>query len=768
MSARATLSRASRSTWRWLGGLALALATPVGALSAQDIYCDPGDTEVRSLEFKGNRSFSDEVLARGIVTEPSSLLRRTLGVVGARRCLDEAQFRLDVARLILFYRRSGFFQVQVDTAVDRSRAGAVRIEFRITEGPALTLDSLAITGLDAVEPDDRLTADLPIVPGDRFNQYKLDTARVVLERRLRNRGHPQAQVTSAYEVDTAAQRARATLHAEPGPLARIAQVEVEITPLAGEAPQMSESTVRRLLGVRPGSRYSERTLVQGQRELYLTDAFERVEIGLDSSSARGYSDSTVGIVVRVVEAPMHTARVGLGYGTLDCVRAQAEYTDLNFLGGARRLEVNGRLSKIGIGAPGDFAPELCFPQIREDPYSDSLNYYLGATFRQPRLLGLRTPPAITVYSERRSAFRAYLRTTPAAVSLTRTWANGLGSAVPVTGVYSLEYGRTEAQPAFFCAVFNLCSEEDRNRVQRNRRLAVLAFGAERGRTDNPVNPRRGTVMRLDWRHSSPVVGSERGQGFNVLQGSVSAYRALTPDVILAGRLQLGVLMGSNFSAVSDNFVPPQERLYGGGPNSVRGFHQNELGPVVYLARRYVAVDTTLPGGATQTYLRASPEHQYDRTVPTGGNAAVVGNLELRFPSPVLRELLQLTAFLDVGEVWNRGHSSLDLSFEQLRWTPGVGVRARSPVGPIRLDIGYNPYDLSRGAAYFDEAFTGSVAPLYCVSPGNRIPATVVDVVNGRPVYQQAAGMTCPATFQPERRNGLLRRLTFHFSIGQAF
>src|SRR5690606_1846198 len=107
----------------------------------------------------------------------------------------------------------------------------------------------------------------------------------------------------------------------------------------------------------------------------------------------------------------------------------------------------------------------------------------------------------------------------------------------------------------------------------------------------------------------------------------------------------------------DDFVPPQERLYGGGPNSVRGFRQNELGPIVYLARGYVVVDSTLSGGEPVKYLRASPVSQYDRTVATGGHAAVLGNLELRFPSPVLREPLQLNAFLDVGEVWNRGSSS---------------------------------------------------------------------------------------------------------------
>src|SRR5690606_10513769 len=164
-----------------------------------------------------------------IVTEPSGLLRRTIGVVGSRRCLDESQFRLDVARLILFYRRSGFFRVQVDTAVQRPDPETMEIEFRIQEGPALVLDSLAVTGLHAVADGARLATELPIAAGDRFDQYKLDTASVVLERRLRNRGYPQAQVERSFEVDSAAQSAAAVLHATPGALAHIANVQVEIT-----------------------------------------------------------------------------------------------------------------------------------------------------------------------------------------------------------------------------------------------------------------------------------------------------------------------------------------------------------------------------------------------------------------------------------------------------------------------------------------------------------------------------------------------------------
>ena len=102
---------------------------------------------------------------------------------------------------------------------------------------------------------------------------------------------------------------------------------------------------------------------------------------------------------------------GAGYGTLDCFRLTGEFTDYNFLSGARRLDLNARVSKIGIGQPLDGAPGLC-PQAKKDVFSNRLNYYIGATLRQPVFLGLaRSFPTITLYTQRLSEYNAYRRTT---------------------------------------------------------------------------------------------------------------------------------------------------------------------------------------------------------------------------------------------------------------------------------------------------------------------------------------------------------------------
>jgi outer membrane protein insertion porin family/translocation and assembly module TamA len=189
---------------------------------------------------------------------------------------------------------------------------------------------------------------------------------------------------------------------------------------------------------------------------------------------------------------------------------------------------------------------------------------------------------------------------------------------------------------------------------------------------------------------------------------------------------------------------------------------------VYIAATYDTVRASGARGgdpanpADTVYFRAASGSPGERTVPTGGNALVVANLEARFRSPVLPELLQWTAFADAGEVWNRGTPGLNLGFSSLRWTPGVGVRVRTLIGFVRFDLAYNAYARPAGAAYFDAPIAAGGA-LLCVSPSNTLRVTK----NADGQLSQAAG-SCPGTFVPPTSTAFLRRLTPSISIGQAF
>jgi outer membrane protein insertion porin family/translocation and assembly module TamA len=169
------------------------------------------------------------------------------------------------------------------------------------------------------------------------------------------------------------------------------------------------------------------------------------------------------------------------------------------------------------------------------------------------------------------------------------------------------------------------------------------------------------------------------------------------------------------------------------------------------------------------YFRANPATASARTIPTGGNAMLVANLEARVRSPVLADYLQLAFFADAGRVWNRG-AATSLNLKSVQWTPGIGARVRTLVGLIRVDIGYNPYQRAAGSAYFDTPVSAG-GQLYCVSPGNTLRVTAgapgAPGAVGAPLPQQESG-TCPADFTPPRERSVFKRLALQFSLGQAF
>lgn len=744
-------------------GCALLGTTLARPASAQEVNCDPGDQEVRKLEFTGNMAFTDADLSRIIVTTASPFARTVLHLpLTVRRCLDRNELPKDRARLVIYYRRRGFPDATVDTAVKTVANNAVEVTFAVHEGLPTKLASLAVLGLDSVRDHASITRNLPIRVGARFDRVNVEAARDSISRRLRNNGYPRSVVTNVFDFDDQSRLAYDTITVSPGPFTRIGHIDLKIVPFEGKTQQVPDAVVRRLIGLDSGRVYREDELLDAQRTLYRTEAYQHVSLLPDSAS--GPNDSTVDIHVVLAENTTKSARLGAGYGTLDCFRLTGELSNYNFLNSARRLDLTTRVSKIGIGDPLSGAKALC-PQAQNDPFSRKINYYLGATLRQPVFPGLRALPTITVFSERVSEYNAYLRTTTiggvASLDL-RRW-----PTVPVTFAYSMDLGRTEAQPALFCAVFNLCAAEDRRRVQQTQRLAVLSAVISRDRTNSIISPSRGYQWRVEARHASKFILSDTALQFNKVVGERSHYWAVGSGSVIALRLRGGAVFGRNFGTTT-GFIPQQERLYAGGPTTVRGFSQNELGSSIYIAQNFSVVLPSQSGLPDTLFRVADSVHDFRRTVPVGGNSMIVTNLELRLPSPFLPDLLQWTVFTDGGDVWNRGQTNSFQNFS-FKITPGIQLTAFSPVGPVRLVIGYNPYRRPAGPLYYEvpNGATGDTmnpgpATLPCVSPGNILPVHLVDGV-----LTQAEGR-CPATFTPQSSSSFRSRLTFGLAIGQAF
>jgi outer membrane protein insertion porin family len=758
-------SRRSRVARALLAGVLL--VTGARAAAAQDLTCGAGDQEVTKVMFEGNHAFQSAVLEDGIVTTPSTFFRRRLGFWGTKNCLDKTEFPRDRFRLIIWYRNHGYASVTVDTIVTGAGKGKVAVRFSIHEGEPTIVDSLSFTGLDSVPERAALIKKLPLGEGKPFDRYAIDTTRDLLTQRLHNGGYPDAEVLVNTDTRPSTRRASVSFAVDAGQRMHLGAITVKLDPRKDASRVFTDRAVKRVASLREGALYSQAELETAKRALYQTDAFSGVRVVPDSVRTKG--DSTVPVSLQVTEGYMHETHAGVGYGTLDCFRTTTDYTKYSLFSGATRLDLHGKLSKIGVGDPLSGLGSLC-PIAKSDLYSKNLNYYTGATFSRPAAFG-GVVPSLSLYSERRSEFDAYLRTTPVGGNITLSRPTG---RVTEAFSYTVEYGRTEAQPALLCAVFNACEAADRASVEALQRLAVASFSVTHDASDSPTNPRHGTVLRLEFRTAGAFTGSDPSLHFNKVLADGSVYIPAGRDVTLAARIRLGAVLGSSFGFNnSAAFIPEQERLFAGGQTTVRGYQQNELGPAVYIPASFDTVNTlgvpihkpALVSGDS-VYFRTTNTIGSQRTVPTGGNALAIGMLEARIRSPFLPELLEWAIFVDAGALWNIGQPNQAINFGSLRYTPGFGVRFHTGFGALRMDLAYNPYQPPAGAAFFDTPVQAG-GNLFCVSPTNSLPVTV-GTVNGAPnVLQQASG-TCPGTYRPPLQTAWYRRFAFVLTLGEAF
>ena len=653
---------------------------------------------VRGLDFVGNESIPDEVMRAAISTTVSSWFARAFLVrhlgLGEKRYFDEAEFRRDVIRLHVLYRRSGYPNAVVDTAVVR-RPESVYITFRITEGRPMVVTDLQVAGLDSLPAwlQRIATLDLPLEEGDPFNRYLMQQSADSIERRLRDRGYPSATVFSGFEADRARLTARVSLEVDPSSRAVIGDVDVV------GVRRIDTAVVRDLLVSRPGRRYSQDELLLSQQNLYQSDLFRYATVNIDSAEFQP-GGGTVPLLVQVNESRRRRIRGSLGYGTEDCFRGGLGWTNRNFLGSnGRLLDLTTRLSKVGVGDPTDWglAEGVCSSVADDSIGSRLLNYHLGATIRRPAFLTATSNLSVSVYTERRSEFKVYLRReTGTTVTLRR---DQLRRRIPLSLGYNLSYGRTDATEVSFCASFNACTDDVVDLLRQNRVLATLTGNATIPRVNNVIDPSRGSLKSLEVTVSSRFLGSAAFQQFTRAVADAAWYRPLARNVVLSWRVRGGAIFSPTVDVATQrgSFIPPEHRFYAGGPNDVRGFERNELGPVVYVVSK-AEVDE-----AAEARRAIDPDSV--QVSATGGNTLAVGNVELRVPSPVLGSRLRLAAFVDAGGAWQRGDRD-----PVIRVTPGVGLRVGTPLGPARLDLAYNPYRLQAGPLFqFDE--NGDLTPV---------------------------------------------------------
>lgn len=724
------------------------LLTATRADAQRAARCDAAE-RIQSVRFSGSPAFDALTLSTSIVTHEPGFKTRVLRI-GQAPCADSLEIARDALRLAVLHRQAGWFQATVSPQTEPRKNG-LRVRFLITPGPEAVLDTVRIVGLPtAAEGRRPFDAPLRALEGERFDRTRLDSTIASVVTQLRDASFARATMpASQVTIDSATARVTLDLTFAPGPRMDIGTVAISVIPLTPGNPRIDAGDVARLVQIDSGDRFRASAILEAQRTLYRSEAFRLVVIDT-VAAANAEGDTTLNLKISVAEARTRSARVGIGWATQDCIRTQGRITDRGFLGIGRRVELSARASKIGLGAPADFAPALCSGALRQDPFSELLNYYVGATLTNSLFFGLPLAPSVSVYSERRGEPFAYLRETTigALAEVSRQFTPRIGA----TAGFQYENGKTITDPVVSCTRFAQCRPEEVILNLFGRGVGILSTSAAYDRTNNTTNPSRGFRTRGELRAGqtySELVSSLR---FYRTTGEISTFTRAFGGVIGA-RVQAAGAFAPGAELVGGTpLLPQQERLFVGGQNSVRGYQQNLLGPIVYVVSN--VREFTNDNGDVE--VEVLPGSGFTRAVPRGGTALLVGNLEWRRPFQFLAEQVQLAAFIDAGTLWET--SSDQFRWNDVRATPGLGIRILTPLGPFRMDVGYRPYGLRSGPAlYFSPASEPGGSTIFCASPRSaRIEADFSDVIN------------CPSTYAPPPTRGVLSRLVFHFGLGQAF
>lgn len=652
-----------------------ALAPFVGEKVAQVRFAGagpfPADTLVQLIHTVPTRcTFLGLAICVPFLQRESRATRLNLGVL-----------QQDITQLQTFYRQSGYFGARVIPVVrPAADTQEVVVTFVISPGAPVYLRSLEIEGVAGLLPPG-IRERIPSRPGEIFDLGALTASADTIQRELLSLGHAYAVVLRNFAADTVTHSATARLVAVPGP-----RVVVDSIIVAG-AVHLGRAAVLRQITFQRGDLLLGERLQESQRNLYDLDIvqFATVAVAPDSLQRTPQDSSTATVLIQITETPVHLVEAAAGYGTVDCFRGSTRWTSRSLMGGARRLTLTGAVSKIGIGEPLDFGfgHSIC-GAFAQDTFEHTLDYRLTGELVQPWFLTPRNRLVLNAYAERISEPRVYQLE---AQGGRFTVVHRLGRADLLTGLANFEHGKTIASDALFCATFLVCLPADIDSLSQFRWLNTLGLNWVRDRSNSILSPTRGYVARggLGW--ATSALGSQVTFLRGITEGAT--YLPIGSASVLALHLQAGSFFGTASLAPGHGFIPPEERFFAGGSTTVRGFSRNELGPGVYIGSGPAFTDTT-----TVTFS------------PTGGTRLLVGNIELRFPSPVMSNLLRLALFADAGAVVSDAPGSGSLN--NLRITPGFGLRVQTPVGPVRADIGYNPYLPLTAPLFLPDTMTGGL------------------------------------------------------------
>lgn len=637
-----------------------------------------GSPVVDALDVVGGSSVDTDRLEEGLATQETPTFLFMQGVAYDYEVLDEALLERDLERVERFYRARGYYEAKVSAArVIWTAKDAVRIVIVVNEGAPVRIGNagsalaVQLAGLETIDDPSTVAAIIAAspTPGEVLDEDDYERAKREIASLLGDNGFAFASVTGQAQIDLSRHEASLRFEIAAGPPAVFGPVRIR------GLKDIPEQKVRESLLIARGDDYSASALEDARRALVNLGVFASVNVEADTSRP-GSREVPVQFVVQ--ETAPRTLRLG-GGARLDPLQLSASLTGSwehrNFLGGLRQLAIEARPGVVLFPTRMSDFPDLSAPNRA------MLQGSLQARFAQPSFIEGRTLGLLSASTEVRPLL------------YTDTQANE-----PVIGFLQVATRAGVERPFFSHRLFvtpslnwqaalpldyRSLSVGDVSPLAETRQVDNLFIVYPELLTrldlrDDPLDSKRGLLISNSLQLAVPLLG---GNVTDLRVRPEARFYVTKRKLTLAVRVATGLVFPRNYgpgnpqgpSDANDQQTLLFRGFFSGGPFSNRGYAYQGVGPHGPLAFY------------TEGGVRCGTGSDDQRCVrPLGGLTLWEASVELRFP---LRFLAPLGAvvFVDSSDV-RPGRADYALSDPHL--APGFGLRYPTPVGPVRLDLGF--------------------------------------------------------------------------------
>jgi outer membrane protein assembly complex protein YaeT len=594
---------------------------------------------LREVQIQGNQYFNDETLRERMRIDPASLTQRSGRF--STNLLEQ-----DLAAIRAVYQTNGFPRVRVTAqriGLEQESDGALDLVVTVEEGRQILVGDFSLTGNRAF-PQEALENYINAASGQPYSESVIASDRDNLLTFYYNEGFLEARFDWRSTPSEDGSRMNLEYIVEEGEREFVRRVYVsglENTRLG---------IVTRQLQFRDGDPLSQGQLIETQRRLYDLGIFSQVEMAIQNP-AGAERDRTV--LVYLEEARRYTVKIGLG---ADVGRFGGSSGDVTDVEGDAEISPNISFDVTRLNVGG--RPHTASLRTR----FSTLQKRAGLTYLAPRFLNYPwlNATATALFDETRDVRTFTARRLETALQFETQWSRA------TTFFNRYAFRRVTVDTS------TLRIAEDQIPIaQRPVLVGMLSQTWYRDTRDDPTDARRGVFSSADFGVAAKQIGSEASFLRLVLQNS--SYHPFRQRFTIARSFQLGMMspfgkgreVNVGDATIRTTDIPIPERFFAGGGNSHRGFAVNQAGP-----------------------------RDLETGFAVGGNALLFHSLEFRFP--VWGETLSGVLFHDMGNVFAkvedmtlRLHQRNEQDYNYLAHAVGFGLRYRTPVGPVRFDMGYN-------------------------------------------------------------------------------